>query len=110
VPRDYVKALLNHRDDDVTAIYARWHMFDEKREAMMAIETRCYRGCRRRWLWRPEISESKLPGFADSAERALTVRSLYRGSLGRKCGGTGAVPGAAVARRSRRRNARRLFL
>jgi integrase len=38
VPRDYVKALLNHRDDDVTAIYARWHMFDEKREAMMAIE------------------------------------------------------------------------
>jgi hypothetical protein len=32
------KALLNHRDDDVTAIYARWHMFDEKREAMTAIE------------------------------------------------------------------------
>jgi integrase len=39
VPRDYVKALLNHKDDDVTAIYARWHMFDEKREAAMAIET-----------------------------------------------------------------------
>jgi integrase len=38
VPRDYVKALLNHSDGDVTAIYARWHMFDEKREAMMAIE------------------------------------------------------------------------
>lgn len=38
VPRDYVKALLNHSDGDVTAIYARWHMFEEKREAVMAIE------------------------------------------------------------------------
>jgi integrase len=38
VPRDYVKALLNHKDGDVTAIYARWHMFEEKREAAMAIE------------------------------------------------------------------------
>jgi hypothetical protein len=34
-----VKALLNHSDGDVTAIYARWHMFDEKLEAVMAIET-----------------------------------------------------------------------
>jgi hypothetical protein len=33
-----VKALLNHKDGDVTAIYARWHMFDEKREAALAIE------------------------------------------------------------------------
>ncbi len=38
VPRDYVKALLNNKDGDVTAIYARWHMFEEKREAAMAIE------------------------------------------------------------------------
>jgi integrase len=38
VLRDYVKALLNHSDGDVTAIYARWHMFEEKREAIMAIE------------------------------------------------------------------------
>jgi integrase len=38
VPRDYVKALLNHTDSDVTATYARWHMFDEKREAALAIE------------------------------------------------------------------------
>jgi integrase len=38
VPRDHVKALLNHSDGDVTAIYARWHMFDEKREAAIAIE------------------------------------------------------------------------
>jgi integrase len=38
IQRDYVKALLNHKDDDVTAIYARWHMFDEKREAALAIE------------------------------------------------------------------------
>ena len=38
VPREYVKALLNHKDGDVTAIYARWHMFQEKREAAMAIE------------------------------------------------------------------------
>jgi hypothetical protein len=34
-----VKALLNHQDGDVTAIYARWHMFDEKREAVFAVET-----------------------------------------------------------------------
>jgi integrase len=38
IPRDYVKALLNHKDDDVTAVYARWHMFDEKRETALAIE------------------------------------------------------------------------
>jgi integrase len=38
IPRDYVKALLNHKDGDVTAIYARWHMFEEKREAVLAIE------------------------------------------------------------------------
>jgi len=38
VPREYVKALLNHRDEDVTATYARWHMVPEKREAVMAIE------------------------------------------------------------------------
>jgi integrase len=38
VPREYVKALLNHKDGDVTSIYARWHMFDEKREAVMAVE------------------------------------------------------------------------
>ena len=38
VPRDYAKALLNHKDGDVSAIYARWHMFDEKREATLAIE------------------------------------------------------------------------
>jgi hypothetical protein len=34
-----VKAPLNHQDGDVTAIYARWHMFDEKREAVLAVET-----------------------------------------------------------------------
>jgi integrase len=38
IPRDHVKALLNHKDGDVTAIYARWHMFDEKRETALAIE------------------------------------------------------------------------
>jgi integrase len=37
-PREYVKALLNHKEGDVTAIYARWHMFQEKRETAMAIE------------------------------------------------------------------------
>jgi hypothetical protein len=30
--------LLNHNDKGVTGIYARWHMFEEKREAFMAIE------------------------------------------------------------------------
>jgi hypothetical protein len=38
VPRDYVKAMLNHKGGDVTAIYAHWHMFEEKREAATAIE------------------------------------------------------------------------
>ena len=38
IPTDFVKALLNHNDKGVTGIYARWHMFDEKREAVMAIE------------------------------------------------------------------------
>jgi hypothetical protein len=27
------------RDGRLTGIYARWHMFEEKREAVMAIET-----------------------------------------------------------------------
>jgi hypothetical protein len=36
--RDYVKALLNHKDGDVIAIYARRHMFEEKRKAATAIE------------------------------------------------------------------------
>jgi hypothetical protein len=38
VPKDHVKALLNHCDGDVTSIYARWHMFPEKLEAILAIE------------------------------------------------------------------------
>jgi hypothetical protein len=32
------RALLNHNDKGVTGIYARWHMFEEKREAVIAIE------------------------------------------------------------------------
>ena len=38
LPVDFVKALLNHNDKGVTGIYARHHMFEEKREAVMAIE------------------------------------------------------------------------
>jgi integrase len=38
LPIDFVKALLNHNDKGVTGVYARWHMFEEKREAVMAIE------------------------------------------------------------------------
>lgn len=38
LPVDFVKALLNHNDKGVTGVYARWHMFDEKREAVLAIE------------------------------------------------------------------------
>jgi integrase len=38
VPRDYVKALLNHSDGDVTSTYARWHMFPEKQKVVTAIE------------------------------------------------------------------------
>jgi integrase len=38
LPVDFVKALLNHNDKGVTGIYARHHMFEEKREAIMAIE------------------------------------------------------------------------
>jgi hypothetical protein len=37
LPIDFVKALLNHNDKGVTGVYARWHMFDEKREAVNAI-------------------------------------------------------------------------
>jgi len=33
-----VKALLNHDDKGVSGIYARWHMFEEKHEAILAIE------------------------------------------------------------------------
>jgi hypothetical protein len=38
LPIDFVKALLNHNDKGVTGVYARWHMFEQKREAMNAIE------------------------------------------------------------------------
>jgi integrase len=38
LPVDFVKALLNHNDKGVTGVYARWHMFEEKREAVLAIE------------------------------------------------------------------------
>lgn len=38
LPIDFVKALLNHNDKGVTGVYARWHMFEEKREAVNAIE------------------------------------------------------------------------
>lgn len=37
IPTDFVKALLNHNDKGATGVYARWQ-FDEKREAVMAIE------------------------------------------------------------------------
>ncbi|GLR89805.1 hypothetical protein [Bradyrhizobium iriomotense] len=37
LPVDYVKALLNHNDKGVTGIYARWHIFEEKREATKVI-------------------------------------------------------------------------
>lgn len=39
ISRDAVKALLNHRDGDVTSIYARHDMLAEKREAVLAIES-----------------------------------------------------------------------
>jgi len=32
------EASLKHNDKRVTGIYARWHMFEENREAVMAIE------------------------------------------------------------------------
>jgi hypothetical protein len=38
MPVDFVKALVNHNDKGVTGIHARWHMFEEKRDAVMAIE------------------------------------------------------------------------
>ncbi len=38
LPVCYVKALLNHNDKGVTGIYTRWHVFEEKREAVLAIE------------------------------------------------------------------------
>ena len=33
-----MKALMNHNDKGVTGTYARWHMFEEKRDAVIAIE------------------------------------------------------------------------
>jgi integrase len=39
IPTDFVKALLNHNDKAVTGIYARWYMFPEKLETVLAIET-----------------------------------------------------------------------
>jgi integrase len=50
LPVDFVKALLNHNDKGVTGVYARWHMFEEKREAVLAIESavaNMMRGCDR---------------------------------------------------------------
>jgi hypothetical protein len=38
LPVDFVKARLNHNNKGVRGSYARWHMFEEKREAVMAIE------------------------------------------------------------------------
>ena len=38
LPIDFVKVLLNRNDKGVTGVYARWHMFEEKREAVLAIE------------------------------------------------------------------------
>jgi hypothetical protein len=39
MPADLVNELLNHNDKGVIGICARWHMFEEKRESVMAIET-----------------------------------------------------------------------
>jgi integrase len=38
MPTAFVKALLNHNEKGVTGIYARWHMFEEKRDAVLTIE------------------------------------------------------------------------
>jgi integrase len=38
LPVEFVKALLNHNDKGVTGIYARWYIFEEKRDAVVAIE------------------------------------------------------------------------
>jgi hypothetical protein len=38
MPVDFAKALLSHNHKGVTGIYARWHMFEEKREAVLAVE------------------------------------------------------------------------
>ena len=40
LPIDFVKALLNHNVKGVTGVYARWHMFEEKREAVNAINSK----------------------------------------------------------------------
>jgi hypothetical protein len=39
LPVDFVTALLNQNDKGVTGVYACWHMFEEKREAVLAIES-----------------------------------------------------------------------
>jgi hypothetical protein len=44
LPIDFVKALLNHHDKGVTGVCARWHMFEEKREAVNAINAKIQTG------------------------------------------------------------------
>jgi integrase len=39
VPRDHVKALLAHADDDTTAIYDQYDMLSEKRATVMKLAT-----------------------------------------------------------------------
>jgi hypothetical protein len=37
-PQSNFVKFLNHNDKGVTGVNARWHMFEEKRETVMAIE------------------------------------------------------------------------
>jgi integrase len=37
VPRDHVKALLSHKEGDVTAVYDQYDMLDEKRAAVSVL-------------------------------------------------------------------------
>jgi hypothetical protein len=60
-----VKALLNHQDGDVTAIYARWHMLDEKREAVLAVEAAVLPLMPAGRVARPVMRHSGLAGVND---------------------------------------------
>jgi hypothetical protein len=62
----------------VTAIYARWHMFDEKREAVLGVETAVLppdvgAGC----FWQPKVAATPLQ-LAPTVGSAASPRSRLR--------------------------------
>jgi hypothetical protein len=75
LPIDFAKALLNHNDKGVPGIYARWHMFEDKREAVLAIEAAVLRRDPSRFVW---PSDPPLQGLKFYARFRLTRKPNNR--------------------------------